>query len=74
MISPPVESVNFGDEEQQMTRLLLRELLKEAAAAHGEFEVTELGGSFDPEWPAWFANHMTGALRARGYRLAKAQR
>ena len=48
------------------TRVLL-DALKNAAAAHGIHE-KELGGS-DPDWPQWYAAHMTRALSAAGYHL-----
>lgn len=51
------------------TRDVILELLKGAAAAHGEFEAEELGGVYDEEWPEWYAAHMTNALAALGYRL-----
>ena len=32
-------------------------LLAEAAAAHGVFEATELGGVYDAAWPRWYADY-----------------
>lgn len=41
-------------------------LLIRAAAAHGEFEATELQGVYDQAWPRWYATyaveHGIGAL------------
>jgi hypothetical protein len=41
-------------------------LLVRAAAAHGEFEATELQGVYDQAWPRWYATyaveHGIGAL------------
>ena len=41
-------------------------LLVRAAAAHGEFEATELEGVYDEAWPRWYATyaveHGIGAL------------
>jgi hypothetical protein len=41
-------------------------LLARAAAAHGEFEATELQGVYDQGWPRWYATyaveHGLGAL------------
>lgn len=30
-------------------------LLSETEAAHGVYETAELGGTYDQEWPAWYA-------------------
>jgi len=49
-----------------MTGLLL-EALKSAAAAHGVHE-KELGRP-DPDWPQWYAEHMTRTLGTAGYHL-----
>ena len=46
---------------------ILLSALKGAAAAHGVHE-KELGKA-DPEWPQWYAEHMTRNLRNSGYRL-----
>jgi catechol 2,3-dioxygenase-like lactoylglutathione lyase family enzyme len=51
----------------EMTAILL-EALKNAAASHGVHE-TELG-HLDPDWPQWYAEHMTGTLDEAGYRLS----
>jgi hypothetical protein len=32
-------------------------LLAESEAAHGEFERTELGGTYDQDWPRWYARY-----------------
>jgi catechol 2,3-dioxygenase-like lactoylglutathione lyase family enzyme len=49
-----------------MTGILL-EALKTAAAAHGVHE-KELGRP-DPDWPKWYAEHMTRTLGGAGYHL-----
>lgn len=49
-----------------MTGILL-EALKAAAAAHGVHE-KELGRP-DPDWPKWYAEHMTRTLGRAGYHL-----
>jgi catechol 2,3-dioxygenase-like lactoylglutathione lyase family enzyme len=46
---------------------ILLEALKSAAAAHGVHE-KELG-KHDPDWPQWYAEHMTRTLGTAGYRL-----
>jgi hypothetical protein len=51
------------------TTEILLDLLKRASQAHGLHE-KELGGP-DPDWPRWYAEHMTRALRDAGYRLRK---
>jgi NAD(P)-dependent dehydrogenase (short-subunit alcohol dehydrogenase family) len=43
------------------------DLLKRAAEAHGRHE-KELGKP-DPEWPKWYAEHMTRTLRDAGQRI-----
>jgi hypothetical protein len=53
-------------------RELLLGLLREAAAAHGEHEKTELGGVYDEQWPEWYAEHMVRALHEAGYRITPA--
>jgi catechol 2,3-dioxygenase-like lactoylglutathione lyase family enzyme len=50
------------------TRDILLSALKTAAAAHGVHE-KELGKA-DPDWPQWYADHMTKTLSADGYRLS----
>jgi catechol 2,3-dioxygenase-like lactoylglutathione lyase family enzyme len=50
----------------RMTDILL-EALKSAAAAHGVHE-KELGRP-DPDWPQWYAEHMTRTLGGTGYQL-----
>ena len=50
----------------KMTGILL-EALKSAAAAHGVHE-KELGRP-DPDWPQWYAEHMTRTLGGTGYHL-----
>jgi hypothetical protein len=49
-----------------MTGILL-EALKTAAAAHGVHE-KELGRP-DPDWPKWYAEHMSRTLGGAGYHL-----
>jgi catechol 2,3-dioxygenase-like lactoylglutathione lyase family enzyme len=50
----------------EVTDLLLS-ALKSAAAAHGVHE-KELGRS-DPDWPQWYAEHMTRTLGGAGYHI-----
>jgi hypothetical protein len=50
------------------TTALFLKLLKGAAQAHGVHE-KELGKP-DPDWPQWYAEHMTRALREAGLRIA----
>jgi catechol 2,3-dioxygenase-like lactoylglutathione lyase family enzyme len=50
----------------QVTEVLLS-ALKGAAAAHGVHE-KELGKP-DPDWPQWYAEHMTRTLESAGYHL-----
>lgn len=50
------------------TTAILLNLLKAAAEAHGLHE-KQLGKP-DPDWPGWYAEHMTRALREAGYRIA----
>jgi hypothetical protein len=33
-------------------------LLRETETAHGAYETTSLGGTFDAEWPAWYAAYL----------------
>lgn len=33
-------------------------LLGRAGAAHGEYEVRELGGVYDQQWPQWYAAYL----------------
>jgi hypothetical protein len=46
-------------------------LLKETAAAHGEYEKAELNGVFDEQWPEWYATYFTDRLHAEGLRLSE---
>jgi catechol 2,3-dioxygenase-like lactoylglutathione lyase family enzyme len=50
---------------------ILTAALEQAAAAHGVYEAEELGGKHHDEWPQWYAEHMTRALAADGYRLTR---
>jgi hypothetical protein len=54
--------------EPTTTEILL-DHLKRAAEAHGRHE-KELGKP-DPDWPQWYAEHMTLTLREAGYRISK---
>ena len=54
------------------TTELIRDLLVRAAAAHGGHEAEELGGVYDEEWPAWYADFMARALAEGGYRITEA--
>ena len=33
----------------------VEQALRSAAKAHGKYEAAELGGQFDEDWPAWYA-------------------
>ncbi len=55
--------------ELDTTEILL-DHLKRAAAAHGLHE-KELGKR-DPDWPQWYAEHMSRTLREDGYRISRA--
>jgi hypothetical protein len=50
----------------ELTKEELTRLLREAEAAHGEYERDQLGGVRDEEWPAWYAEFIVNALRERG--------
>jgi hypothetical protein len=52
------------------TNEILLSLLKRAAEAHGIHE-KELGKP-DPDWPQWYAQHMTRTLREAGYQISPA--
>jgi catechol 2,3-dioxygenase-like lactoylglutathione lyase family enzyme len=52
--------------DAQVTDVLLS-ALKSAAEAHGVHE-KELGKA-DPDWPQWYAEHMTRTLETAGYHL-----
>jgi hypothetical protein len=54
------------------TTALILDLLKRAAEAHGLHE-KELGKP-DPDWPQWYAEHMTRTLREAGYRVTRAEK
>ena len=49
-----------------LTKEELTRLLREAEAAHGQYETEELGGVRDEEWPAWYAEFIVNRLRERG--------
>ncbi|MCE7004444.1 hypothetical protein LWC34_16610 [Kibdelosporangium philippinense] len=50
---------------------VLLAVLKKTAAAHGEYEESQLGGEYDEEWPEWYAEHMAQKLRDSGYRIVR---
>jgi hypothetical protein len=52
--------------DTELTKEELTRLLREAEAAHGEYERDQLGGVRDEEWPAWYAEFIVNALRERG--------
>jgi hypothetical protein len=54
------------------TNEILLDLLKRAAQAHGVHE-KEIGRP-DPDWPQWYAQHMTRTLREGGYRISRLSR
>ena len=47
----------------ELTKEELTRLLREAEAAHGEYEKKELGGARDEDWPAWYAEYIVDKLR-----------
>jgi hypothetical protein len=51
------------------TQEIILDLLKKAAAAHGEYEADVLGGTYDQDWPQWYSAHMAKALTEAGYRI-----
>jgi hypothetical protein len=53
-----------------ITDATLLDALTRAAAAHGEYETTELDGVYDQAWADWYAKHMSASLRAEGFALA----
>lgn len=55
--------------DKPATTAIFLDLLKQAAAAHGVYEKSELGGKYDNDWPQWYAAHMTDALATLGYDL-----
>lgn len=59
-VAPALSNGNLGD--------ILLDALKSAAAAHGVHE-KELGKP-DPDWPQWYAEHMTRTLGVAGYHLS----
>ena len=52
------------------TNEIILDALKNASAAHGVHE-KEIGKP-DPDWPQWYAAHMTRALAAAGLQLTEA--
>lgn len=44
-------------------------LLRSAAAAHGVYEETELGGVYDQDWPRWYAEHIARSLAEQGLEI-----
>ncbi len=59
-----------GTTAQPNTTEILLDLLKSAASAHGVHE--KALGKPDPDWPRWYADHMTRRLREAGYRISPA--
>lgn len=59
--------VTPGPLSGKVTDILL-EALKSASTAHGVHE-KELG-RYDPDWPQWYAEHMTSTLGGAGYHLS----
>jgi hypothetical protein len=53
-----------------ITDATLLDALNRAAAAHGEYESTELGGVYDQAWADWYAKHMSASLHADGFAVA----
>jgi hypothetical protein len=57
------------------TTTALRDLLRQAGAAHGEYESTVLNGVYDEAWPTWYADwllaHGFNDLVQRSYTLAE---
>ena len=60
-----------GALDEAATTALILDLLKNAAAAHGIHEKTDLGGVYDQNWPDWYAAHMVKALEAMGLGVTK---
>jgi hypothetical protein len=50
----------------ELTKEELARLLRDAEAAHGEYERDQLGGVRDEEWAVWYAEFIVNALRERG--------
>ena len=51
---------------------IVLDLLKQAAAAHGVHEKTDLKGVYDQNWPDWYAAHMVKTLAEQGLKLVRA--
>ncbi len=51
-----------------LTKEELTRLLREAEAAHGQYEKEELGGERDEEWAPWYAEFIVNALGERAAR------
>lgn len=49
----------------ELTKDELAGLLREAEAAHGEYEAEELGGVRDEEWAPWYAEFIVNLRRER---------
>jgi hypothetical protein len=64
-MEPTTESTTT---EANTTEIIL-DLLRRASAAHGIHE--KALGHPDPDWPQWYAAHMTLTLRDAGYRLVR---
>jgi hypothetical protein len=50
----------------ELTKEELTRLLREAEAAHGQYERDELGGERDEEWAVWYAEFIVNALSEQG--------
>jgi catechol 2,3-dioxygenase-like lactoylglutathione lyase family enzyme len=65
-VDPPA-----GALDEAATTAALLDLLKQAAAAHGIHEKTDLNGVYDQHWSEWYAAHMVKALEAMGLRMVR---
>jgi hypothetical protein len=36
----------------------IAQLLSTTGSAHGDYEATALGGAYDEQWPAWYAQYL----------------
>lgn len=45
-----------------INRKKLIETLREASAAHGDYETNILNGVYDDNWPSWYAAYVVGAF------------
>lgn len=37
---------------------VIAQLLSETGSAHGDYEMTALGGAYDEQWPDWYSRHL----------------